>query len=153
FDNLKLRVSYGKSGNSNGIGAFQRFQALGTVFGSLGRGVRDVGVINNTLANDDLRWETTGQTDLGLEMGFLGGRLNFEIDFYKSITNDLLFTKEIASQTGFINRLENTGSVENKGIDFGMNATLFDNNDFRWDMDINISTYENKIIEHGGEDL
>ncbi len=153
FDNLKLRLSYGKSGNSNGIGAFQRFQALGTVFGSLGRGVRDVGVINSTLANDDLRWETTSQSDVGLEMGFLDGRLNFEVDLYYSLTNDLLFTREIASQTGFINRLENTGSLENRGLDFGMHSILLDKKNFSWNLDFNISTYKNKILDLGGEDL
>jgi TonB-linked SusC/RagA family outer membrane protein len=152
FDFLKLRLSYGKSGNSNGIGAFQRFQALGTVFGSLGRGVRDVGVINNTLANDDLRWETTSQYDLGLEAGFLEGRLNFEVDLYYSLTNDLLFTREIASQSGFINRLENIGSLENRGVDLSMNAIVLDKKDFGWDVGLNISTYKNKILDLGGED-
>ena len=149
FDFLKLRMSYGKSGNSNGINSFQRFQALQTVFGSLGRGVRDVGVINNTLANDDLRWETTSQYDAGIEAGFFDGRLNFEVDFYYSVTDDLLFTREIASQSGFINRLENIGSVENKGIDFSMDAAVMSREDFTWNIGLNISTYKNKILELG----
>ena len=151
FDFLKLRLSYGKSGNSNGIDAFQRFQALETVFSSLGRGVRDVGVINNTLANDDLRWETTSQYDVGLEAGFFEGRLNLEVDFFYSLTEDLLFTREIASQSGFINRLENIGSVENKGIDFSMDGGVLSRGDFRWDLGLNISTYKNKILDLGGD--
>ncbi len=151
FDFLKLRFSYGKSGNSNGIGAFQRFQALNTVFTSLGRGVRDVGVINAQLANDDLKWETTDQYDIGLEMGFLEGKLNFEVDFYYKKTKDLLFTREISSQTGFLSRLENIGSLENRGIDFSTNAIIIDNSDFKWDLSFNISTYKNKILELGGD--
>lgn len=153
FDFLKLRLSYGKSGNSNGIGAFQRFQALGTVFSSLGRGVRDVGVINNTLANDNLRWETTSQYDLGIEAGFLEGRLNLEVDVYYSLTDDLLFTKEVPSQSGFVNRLENIGSVENKGIDVTMDAVVLSRDNFSWNLGVNISTYKNKILDLGGTDL
>lgn len=152
FDVLKLRLSYGKSGNSNGIGAFQRFQTLGPVFGSLGRGVREVGVINNTLANDDLKWETTGQYDLGLEAGFFENRLSFELDLFYSRTKDLLFTREIPSQSGFVNRLENIGSLQNKGVDLSMNAVLVDKKDFRWDLTLNVSRYQNKILSLGGAD-
>jgi TonB-linked SusC/RagA family outer membrane protein len=152
FDLLKLRISYGKSGNSNGIGAFQRYQGLSPVFGSLGRGVRDVGVTNNTLANDDLRWETTSQYDLGLEASVLKGRLGFEVDLYYSKTRDLLFTKEIPSQTGFINRLENIGSLQTRGVDLSMNAILLDKKDFDWNVSLNVSTYKNKILDLGGAD-
>jgi TonB-linked SusC/RagA family outer membrane protein len=150
-DFLKLRMSYGQTGNSDGIGAFERFQAMNTVFGSLGRGVSEVGVQNNVLANSRLRWETTEQYDLGLEFSFLKSRLNFEVDLYYSKTNDLLFTREIPSQTGFATRLENVGSLENKGIDFSMNTKIIDKNDFSLDFGLNISTYRNKVLSLGSE--
>lgn len=151
FDHMKLRASFGRSGNSNGIGAFQRFQTLGTGFSSLGTGGRAVAVFNSRLSNPDLRWETTDQYDIGLEFGFINGRLSFEVDYYFKKTNDLLFTREISSQTGFTTRLENVGSLQNNGIDFLMNAVLVRKGDFTWDATFNISTYKNEIIELGSE--
>ncbi len=152
INSLKLKFSYGKTGNSNGINSFQRFQALQTVFGSLGRGTRDVGVINNRLPNDNLKWETTDQYDLGLEVGLFKGRLNLEFDVYHSITNDLLFTREIPSQAGFSSRLENIGSLENRGFDFSLNASLFRTENFGWEVGFNISAYKNEILDLGESD-
>ncbi|WP_375582629.1 SusC/RagA family TonB-linked outer membrane protein [Cyclobacterium xiamenense] len=151
FDFLKMRLSYGQTGNSDGIGAFQRYQAMNTLFASLGRGGMDVGVTNAILANDQLRWETTGQYDLGLEIGLFEGRLNIETDFYYSKTRDLLFTREISSQSGFGNRLENVGSMENKGIDIGINSKIINKNNFSWDFNFNISTYRNKVLSLGSD--
>lgn len=153
FSSLKFRASYGRSGNSNGIGSFQRFQALGTTFTSLGRGVREAAVFNDVVANDDLKWETTDQLDLGLEVGVLKGRLSFELDYYFKKTKDLLFTRELASQTGFSNRLENIGSLQNKGFDFSVNAVIVDKENFQWNSSLNISTYENEILDIGSDNF
>ena len=151
FDHLKLRLSYGQSGNSNGIGSFQRFQTLGTGFSSIGTGGRAVAVFNSRLSNPDLRWETTDQFDVGLEFGFFDGRLSFEADFYYKETKDLLFTREISSQTGFTTRLENVGSLKNTGVDFLANAVISRKKDFSWDLTFNISTYKNEILELGSD--
>ncbi len=151
FDHLKLRLSYGQSGNSNGIGSFQRFQTLGTGFSSIGSGGRAVAVFNSRLSNPDLKWETTDQFDVGLEFGFLDGRLSFEVDFFYKETKDLLFTREISSQTGFTTRLENVGSLKNNGVDFLANAVIARKKDFAWDLTFNISTYKNEILELGSE--
>ena len=151
FDNLKLRFSYGRSGNSNGIGSFARFQAMNNVFTSLGRGSREVGIINARLSNPDLKWETTDQYDVGLEFGFFRGRLAFEMDWYYKETNDLLFTKEVPRQTGFVDRLENIGSLKNTGVEFLVRATPIDQEDFSWDASFNISTYRNEITDLGTE--
>lgn len=153
FNALKFRMSYGQSGNSNGIGSFRRFQALGTGFSSLGRGIREAAVFNNVVANDDLRWETTDQLDIGLEVGVLQGRLSFEFDYYFKKTNDLLFTREIASQTGFNSRLENIGALQNRGVDFSVNAVIAYTEDFKWNSSFNISTYENEILDIGSDNF
>ncbi len=151
FDHLKLRVSLGRSGNSNGIGSFQRFQTLGTGFTSLGTGGRAVSVFNERLSNPDLRWETTDQLDVGLDFGFFGGRLSFEVDFYTKETKDLLFTREISSQTGFTTRLENVGSLKNTGVDLYANAVIARKPDFQWDATLTWSTYKNEILELGSD--
>lgn len=151
FDHLKLRFSYGQSGNSNGIGSFARFQAMNNVFTSLGRGSREVAIINARLSNPDLRWETTDQYDVGLEFGFFRGRLAFELDWYYKETHDLLFTKEIPRQTGFISRLENIGSLKNTGVELLVRANLADRANFSWDASFNISTYRNEITDLGTE--
>ncbi len=151
FDHLKLRVSYGQSGNSNGIGSFQRFQTLGTGFSSIGTGGRAVAVFNERLSNPDLKWETTDQIDIGLDFGFFGGRLSFEVDYYYKETKDLLFTREISSQTGFTTRLENVGSLKNNGVDLFVSAVIARKRDFTWDASLNLSTYKNEILELGSE--
>jgi len=153
FSTLKLRASYGRSGNSNGIGSFTRFQSLGTTFTSLGRGVRESAVFNSIIANDDLKWETTDQFDLGLEVGVLNGRLSFEVDYYFKKTRDLLFAREIASQTGFDSRLENIGSLQNWGIDFSVNAFVVNTENFTWNTAFNFSTYENEILDIGSDNF
>ena len=151
FDHLKLRLSLGRSGNSNGIGSFQRFQTLGTGFTSLGTGGRAVSVFNQRLSNPDLRWETTDQFDLGLDFGFFNGKLSFEVDFFSKETKDLLFTREISSQTGFTTRLENVGSLKNTGVELFINGVIMRRENLTWDAALTFSTYRNEIIELGSD--
>ncbi len=151
FDHLKLRLSLGRSGNSNGIGSFQRFQTLGTGFTSLGTGGRAVSVFNQRLSNPDLRWETTDQFDLGLDFGFFNGKLSFEVDFFSKETKDLLFTREISSQTGFTTRLENVGSLKNTGVELFVNGVILRRENLTWDAALTFSTYKNEIIELGSD--
>ncbi|MEO1011626.1 MAG: TonB-dependent receptor [Bacteroidota bacterium] len=149
ISDLKLRASYGSSG-SQAIGALQT-QAL---FGSINF------IENNTVgsalqqarpANPELRWETTDQLDIGLELGLLNDRLSFEVDYYHKKTEDLLLPRPIASQTGFASRLENVGSLENRGVELLINSVNIDKDDFRWTTTLNLAANRSEVLDIGGD--
>lgn len=150
FDNLKLRASYGVTGNQ-GIPTFVTLPRLGTQQGIINNN-QYIGVIQGTLSNPNIRWETTAQVDIGLEMGFFNSRLNFEFDFYSKKTTDLLFDVEVPYYTGFQSQLQNIGSLRNRGFEALVDATLISKPDFTWEVSANISQYRNKILDLGEKD-
>lgn len=148
FDDLKLRASYGEAG-SQAIDAFSTLAILN----------RGVVIFNNSQAvavrrdrpdNPDLRWETTSQFDLGLEAGFFNNRLFFEFDYYYKKTNDLLLNREIPRQTGFSQRLENIGSLQNQGMELYIKTVNVDNKDFQWSSTLTLAGNRSKILDLGG---
>ena len=147
FDNLKLRTSYGLTGNQ-GIPTFSTLPRLGTIQGIVDD-TEYTGVIQGTLSNPNIKWETTAQFDVGLEAGFLKNRLNFEFDFYYKKTSDLLFDVEVPYLTGFTSQLQNIGSLQNLGYEALINANIISKQNFSWDITANISQYVNKILDLG----
>lgn len=145
ISNLKLRASYGRTGNQE-IPLYQSIQTFSTagqyVFGD--NFTTSIGP--SGLANDDIKWENTDQFDVGLDMGFLAGRLNFTADYYYKETTDLLLSVPIARQGGFTSTIQNVGSVENKGLELALDAIVFDN-DFKWNLSGNISFNRNKVLK------
>ena len=149
LDNLKLRTSFGITGNS-GIAPFSTLARVSLAGGtSIIDGVPVKGVSQGALANPDLKWETTEQYDLGLEGSFFNGRLTAEVDFYYKKTTDLLLNAAVPNFTGFTTRLVNVGSVENKGIDFTLSGVLVQSEDFKFTTTLNISTNKNKVLNLG----
>ncbi len=148
FSNLKIRASYGKTG-SQSINPYATLARLESGVNYLGD-QQVVTFIPSGSADPSLKWEITDQYDIGLEAGFLKNRLNVEIDYYYKKTTDLLLARELAFQTGFSTRLENVGSLQNKGVDIMLRAIIVDKNDFSWDADLTLSTNKNKILELSG---
>ncbi|WP_439482595.1 SusC/RagA family TonB-linked outer membrane protein [Cyclobacterium plantarum] len=148
FDELKLRTSFGRSG-SQAIDSYSTLAVLnpGTV---IFNGNQGIGVRRDRPANPDLRWETTSQFDIGLEAGFFDNRLSLEIDYYYKKTVDLLLNREIPRQTGFSQRLENIGSLQNQGIELMIRSVNMDRNDFRWSTDFTISGNRSRVLDLGG---
>ncbi|WP_185154430.1 TonB-dependent receptor [Fulvivirga sp. M361] len=144
FDNLKLRASYGFSGNQ-GINSFQTIGALGTNTASFG-GIEFVGLTQTRLPNPDLKWETTEQLDLGLEAGFFEGILNIEFDYFRKRTEDLLLDVELPFQVGFDSQLRNVGIVENRGFEFMINAIVVSKEDLKVELGLNISRFQNEVV-------
>lgn len=149
LSNLKLRTSYGETGNSE-IGSYQslaRFSpTLTTMGGSPVNAVRPTNV-----ANPNLTWETTKQTDAGLDIGMLKSRINLSVDYYYKKTINLLYQVPLPLYSGFTTALQNVGSVQNKGWEFGLQTTNL-NGAFGWKTDFNISFNRNKILQlPGGE--
>ncbi|WP_346316616.1 TonB-dependent receptor [Chitinophaga sp. YIM B06452] len=150
FSNLKLRVSHGLTGNQDGIGNYPSLDLMGKANYSIG-GANVIGLMPSQVGNPDLRWESTAQTDIGLELGFFDNRLNFIADAYYKKTSDLLLFVKIPTTSGFSTSLQNRGQVENKGIELTINATPLDNA-VRWETGFNISFNRNKVLDLAGAD-
>lgn len=141
---LKLRLSYGKTGNQ-AIDSYQTVSKLSVANVPVNSSVEGGFIIGGEPVSPDLRWETTDQYNVGFDLGFFNGRLNFSSDIYYKKTSDLLQRILIASSTGYESMWTNFGSVENKGLEFSLNATPFLHTSFKWNINANISFNRNKI--------
>ncbi len=142
FSLVKLRSSYGLTGNQEGIGNFSSRRLIGTGFN-----YNDTpGFALSAIGSPDLKWESTKQFDMGLDLGLLNNRINFSADYYRKNTTDLLQNRPIPSTTGFGSILENIGSMKSSGFDFTINSANFIK-EFKWNTSFNISTTTNKITE------
>lgn len=151
FSNLKLRASYGLSG-SQAIPSYRTLAVLNaanTTFGT----TEKPGVVLGRPENPDLKWETTRQLDIGLEMGFFDNRLAVEIDYYQKQTEDLLLNAQLPRQTGFVSKLQNIGKVENKGMELLINSANVRSDNFQWSTTLTISGNRNQVVDLGGVDF
>ncbi len=148
LSNLKIRGSWGKTGNQ-GISPYQSLPSVGSGYDYpyLGSGSRNIGYRLTNAANPDLKWETTTQTDIGLDLGFFDQRLMFTVDVYKKKTKDLLLAKQVPAYTGFSTALYNIGSIENKGLEMSVEAFPVQTNDFTWSTSFNISFNRSKVLQ------
>lgn len=137
---LKLRGSYGKTGNAE-IG---NFSSLTLYTASAYADV--AGLVASQIGIPNLKWERTDQLDFGLDFGFLNNRITGEVDYFKKNTKDLLLNVPLPSINGFTNVTKNIGSMENKGWEFVLNGTIL-NGPVKWTVSANISTYRNKVTK------
>ena len=152
ISNLKLRASYGISGNFN-IGNYEHIALLSYNQYVLGKGEGTLvsGLRPSQLPNDDLSWEKTRMYNVGLDVGLFKDRLTFELDLYQSNTYDLLLDVPIPQITGFSDMRKNIGEVRNRGVEFTV-GTHNNWNGFKWDASFNISANRNKVLKLGPED-
>ncbi len=150
IDNLKLRFSIGETG-SQSIAPYQSLARYGTTTFGVG-GVETLGFVPTSVANPNLRWETTRQTNVGLDLGLWNNRLEFIVDYFKKSTFDLLQNIQIPSQSGFGGALVNFGSIENEGFELAINATPVETGNFSWSTGFNITTFKTTVIELGGDE-
>ncbi|TRX51316.1 TonB-dependent receptor [Fulvivirga sp. M361] len=149
LSNLKLRASYGVTGNSN-VPAFSSFPAQATnnyVFGETSALV--TGKVEDRLGNDALKWESTKMLNIGIDAGFLEDRLTLTMDYFRTTTDDLLLNIALPPSLGFESVLKNSGSLENNGLELGLNYIAIDNGNLRWDISGNISFLNNEIKDLG----
>ncbi len=147
FSDLKLRLSYGASGNQ-AIGPYQSLARLSPnnyVF----NGALVNGFYVSTLPSPSLTWETTYQGDVGVDVGVLKGRLNLTVDVYDKQTKNLLQALPLPPSSGFGSGQINAGQVQNRGLEIGLTARAVDAADFKWTPSANISFNRNKIKELG----
>ena len=149
ISDLKLRVSYGSTGNQNGI---NDFAAKGLWTGSAGypnnpTGGDFAGTAPLQLANPDLKWETTSQFNVGLDLSLLKGNVNIQLDLYSKYTRDALLNLPVPSSTGYTTQLSNAGEISNKGYEIGINTLNIQTKNFKWNTSFNISGNVNKIVK------
>ncbi|MDO1450233.1 SusC/RagA family TonB-linked outer membrane protein [Rhodocytophaga aerolata] len=149
ISDLKLRISYGLTGN-NTIPNYGAIGLLGADNYSLGAGTSTLvnGLAQTTISNPDLTWERSNQLDIGLEWGLFEDRLFFTADYYDKNTYDLLLNVPVPTSTGFSTALQNIGKVNNKGFEFAINSRNL-TGAFTWTTNFNISFNRNKVLALG----
>lgn len=120
LNQLKLRASYGTTGNQDGVSDFGTFDGYSN---SSYNG--ESGYAHSQLGNSELRWETSAQTNVGIDFGAFDSRFNLTLDFYNIKTKDLYMSKNISLTSGFGSILANAGSIVNRGIEIGVNTTPY----------------------------
>ena len=147
---LKLRVSYGQTGN-NLIPNYGSVSLLGT-----SNYVNGTSVVNGlrtiSISNPNLKWEKTSQFNVGVDLGLLKNRINVTIDAYKSVTKDMLLNVPVPVYTGFTTQLTNIGSMQNVGFELGISSKNTTSKKFEWTTDFNFSLNRNKVLKLGPND-
>ncbi len=146
FDDLKLRASYGITGYQE-IPLYRSQASLANTSYVFGDNLA-IGFAPNRIPNPDLKWERTGQFDIGTDMAFFQSRLRFTADYYYKRTKDLLFEVQIPWSSGFATSYQNIGSTENRGVELSLSADIF-TGDFKWTADLNYSQNRNKVLDLG----
>lgn len=153
ISDLKLRASYGITGNT-ALSPYQSLDRMGSVRTVYGNQADEIGFSPSGISNADLKWETTAQTDIGLDLGVMDNRIRLTADYYKKNTTDLLASVPLPPSIGFGSILRNIGEIENRGFEFTMNADLVRTNKFSWDMTASFSVNKNKVVKlAGGSDI
>jgi TonB-linked SusC/RagA family outer membrane protein len=148
--NLKLRASFGISGNQQ-IGTYSSLAGLGTAPYFYGSGPEIVGMVPGSVANPDLRWETSQQWDVGLDLGLWNQQLQFTADVYQRETSGLILPVTLPANSGFGASIQNTGSVLNQGLELSVNGSIFAGN-FSWRTGANWSANRNEVLDLGDSD-
>ncbi|WP_218145312.1 SusC/RagA family TonB-linked outer membrane protein [Parapedobacter koreensis] len=152
ISNLKLRTSYGATGNSE-IPSYRALAGMSN-YSVIFNGAREIGIGSGRMANSALQWEKTHQVDVGLELGLFANRVNLEVDLYRRKVDDMLLDAPLPLSSGYGSIFTNIGSMENKGIEIGLNTTNLQSDNFSWSTTFNISINKNKVLAlSGGSDI
>ena len=144
ISNLRVRTSFGMTGN-NQIPSYQSLSQLENNKVVMNGSTVEIGRYPSNVTNDDLKWESQKQYNIGFDFGVLDNRFSITADFYYKRIDDMLLQVNIPSTSGYTKAWKNAGSMENKGMEFAINANWF-KGAFNWSTDFNISFYKNKIL-------
>lgn len=151
LDNLKLRVSYGKTGNNSGVGNFATIVGISGPyhypFGpDYSQGFYPSGIVDKSLC-----WESSSEWNIGADFGFLGSRINGSIEYYNKKSTDLLYPVELPLEAGGGSMNTNIGKVRNRGIELSLNTINISNRTFEWTTSLNLARNRNKVLEINGD--
>ncbi len=140
---MKIRASYGENGNIGGLGDF-------SAQGAYGVGARYAGlpaIQNTVIPNPDLQWEQSRTVNLGTDLSLFDNRLNFIVDVYRRVTDNLITSLPLPQSTGFASVLTNLGSLENRGFEVELSAQVLPSRSrIQWNLGFNASKVKNKIL-------
>lgn len=145
LSNLKLRASYGISGN-NQIGNYSHIGLLSTTRYVENNALKP-GLVPSSLSNDDLTWEKSRQTNFGLDLGLFRNRVNLTADIYRNLKTNLLLAVQLPAASGFTSSTQNIGDIENKGVELGINTTNIHGKNFEWSTGFTFSANRNKVLK------
>jgi TonB-linked SusC/RagA family outer membrane protein len=145
----KLRVSYGNTANNRVsdfayLPVYSQTPSYTTVYTF--NNVPITGAVPITIGNEKLKWETTSQLDIGLDLGILKNRVSLTADIYRKNTTNLLLNATVPSSSGYNSVYENIGSVRNQGLELAINSTNIQNKNFTWTTSFNISFNQSKVL-------
>ena len=161
ISNGKLRASWGLTGN-NRIGEYDYYALLAVLKSRVGsytsnnsipsgvypfdNDATNVCIVTTSLPNKDLKWETTEQWNLGVDLGFFDERIGVTVDIYRKTTRDLLLDASLPYSSGYYSAIKNVGKVRNDGLELSLNTTNIKTRDFKWSTNFNISFNKNKVL-------
>jgi TonB-dependent starch-binding outer membrane protein SusC len=150
LSNLKLRLSWGKTGNNNLTNdiTWTKLDLSRYLFGSTG--VNGFGTGSNK-GNEDLQWEMTAEYNAGVDFGFFKDRLTGSVDFYHRTTDGLIFSRSVGSVNGYNSVYQNIGTTLNKGVELALGSVNISQNDFSWRTKLTFSLNRNEIIDLFGD--
>jgi len=149
INSLKARASYGITGNTalSPYQSLDRFSSVKNIYGSY---TEVIGFVPAAIANNDLKWESTAQLDIGFDLNILDNRLRFIFDYYKKNTSNLLASVPLPPSIGFGSSLQNIGEIQNSGFEISLAADIL-RNEFKWDISTHFSTNNNEVVELAGD--
>lgn len=146
MSDLKLRASFGITGSQE-IGNYNSLSTLGaSTNGYLVGGEKITIVLPQQYTNPDLKWEQTAQTDIGIDFGFLNGKIRGSIDYYYKKTTDLLLSVAVPSPSLITTQIANVGTVTNQGVELDLSFDLMRTKNFAWDANLNLSHNKNEVV-------
>ena len=147
IDNLKLRSSFGQTGNDGGISNY----AWQPLFALNNNNATEPGILQSSLGNKALEWETNTSYDVALEFGILKNRINGTIEYFNRESTNLIFAVPLPLSVGIGTETRNIGSMYNRGIELQLGGDLVRTKDFTWNIDVNATKLENKITKMPAE--
>lgn len=151
ISNLKLRGSWGKAGNDL-IGEYRYSTTLSQNYYYVINDELVVGTAQTDPSNEDLKWETTTMTNIGLDLGLLDDQFTLAFEYYKNTSDELLMNVPLPPSNGGGSKTENIGSVETKGMELQLGYNDFEG-DFQWSASLNLGTFKNEVLELGVESV
>jgi TonB-linked SusC/RagA family outer membrane protein len=148
-NNLKLRLSYGLSGNQ--AIAANATSSVSNTASLTYNGLTTIGVVSSALGNGNLEWESTYGANLGIDYGLFNNRVSGSIEFYDTRTKSLLLDRSLPTVSGYNQVLDNLGKLANKGFEFSVRTENIRNGKFKWETSLNFSAIQNKIVSLYGD--
>jgi hypothetical protein len=149
LDNLAVRATYGSNGNQS-IGLYQTLARVATSM-YLYDQTSVITQYISSLASDDLGWEVTTGLNMGVDFGWLKGRINGSVDIYQTKTNDMLYNLSLPRISGMGSIMSNVGEIQNRGVEISLNTLNINHHDFKWYSNFAFSLNRNKVVSITGD--